>query len=211
MPAVLHRRLSAFSFPAHLALTITLACGLLSLVWATSPSRVSYAAQPEAMEYELKAVYLYNFLQFLQRPEAKRSAARDGVLLIGVVGDSPFGSALDDLEKSVSQKGMKPVRLVYFSSPRGDGPGSQDMANCDLLFIASSESSRFGSIIASLNHAPVLTVADSDGFLASGGMINLVRSEGKLRWMINRVPVARSGLRLNAQLLSMAIKVYDEN
>jgi YfiR/HmsC-like len=194
---------------ARLALVLALTCGILSLVWAVPPARVGYAAQPEAKEYELKAVYLYNFLQFFQWPAAKRSASRDGAMVIGVVGESPFGAALDDLEKNVHQSGMKPVRFVYFANSRASLPEKRELTDCDLLFIASSEKHRFGSIVASLNDAPVLTVADSEGFLASGGMINLVRSGGKIRWMINRAPMERSGLRVSAQLLSMAIKVYD--
>jgi hypothetical protein len=196
---------------ARLALILALALGALPLVWAVSPSRVGHAAPAEAEEYELKAVYLYNFLQFLQWPAARPAAARDGVRVIGVVGESPFGNALDDLEKNVRQKGMQLVRIVHFVPARDGMPGAPDLSRCDLLFFASSEKQRFGSLIASLGDAPVLTVADSDEFLASGGMINLVRSGGKIRWAINRAPVERSGLRLSAQLLSMAIKVYDGN
>lgn len=188
----------------RLAVVLALAIGMYPLVWALPPSGVSYAAQPEVKEYELKAVYLYNFLQFFQWPEARRSATHDGVMVIGVVGESPFGGALEDLEKNVRRNGMKPVRILHFE------PGDAGLASCDLLFLASSEKSRFRSIIASLDSAPVLTVADSDGFLKAGGMINLVHSDGKIRWMINRAPVEKSGLRMSAQLLSMAIKVYDD-
>lgn len=194
----------------RLALVFALAIGMYPLVWALPPSGVSYAAQPEVKEYELKAVYLYNFLQFFQWPEARRPAAHDGVMVIGVVGESPFGGALEDLEKNVRRNGMKPVRILYFEPEHAGLSGDAGPASCDLLFLAASEKSRFGSIIASLNGAPVLTVADSDGFLKAGGMINLVHSDGKIRWMINRAPVEKSGLRMSAQLLSMAIKVYDD-
>ena len=194
---------------AKLVVAFILAFGILPLAGAAPLVRVSYAAQPEAQEYELKAVYLYNFLQFLQWPGSRHPASSDDVMVIGVVGESPFGAALDDLEKNVRKSGMKPVRFVYFGSSRDGLPAKPEMAKCDLLFIASSEQHRFGSIIASLHDAPVLTVADSDDFLASGGMVNLVHTGGKIRWMINRAPVERSGLRLSAQLLTMAIKVYD--
>lgn len=193
--------------PNPLALIPVLAFGFFALTWAAPPTLVSYAVQPEAKEYELKAVYLYNFLQFVQWPESK--VAADDAMVIGVVGDSPFGAALEELENNVRRDGRKAVRFLYFASARDGQPDSRELARCDLLFLAASEKHRFGSIIASLNDAPVLTVADADDFLAAGGMINLVRSGGKIRWTINRAPVERSGLRISAQLLGMAIKVYD--
>lgn len=191
-----------------LVLVLALPFGMASRTWAGPLLPISYTAHQEVKEYELKAVYLYNFLQFLQWPDSKRRASQDNVMVIGVVGESPFGDALDDLEKNVRQNGMKPVRVVYFGSSRSL-PNNPEMAACDLLFIAASEKPRFGAILESLSNAPVLTVGDSESFLASGGMINLVRSKGNIRWLINRAAVERSGLRMSAQLLSMAIKVYD--
>lgn len=204
------RPLLAMLRPAQTALLLTLLCGLLSLVWAVPPAPVSDAARQEAREYELKAVYLYNFLQFVQWPEAKSPASRGGVMVIGVVGASPFGEALDDLEKTVRRNGMQPVRFVYFDSA-DDLQDDPELPNCNLLFFAVSEKPRFSDAVRGLGDAAVLTVADSDGFLTAGGMINLVRSGGKIRWMINRAAVERTGLRMSAQLLGMAIKVYNGN
>ena len=200
-----------FRASSALALILALSFGVLSLVWAVPPVRVSYAVQKQAKEYELKAVYLYNFLQFVQWPDRKHADTRDRTMVIGIVGDSPFGDALDDLERSVRRSGMQPVRFAYFKSLHAGMPDFRALADCDLLFIASSERDRFGDIVEGLKNAPVLTVADADGFLPSGGMISLVPSGGKIRWMINREAVERSGLRISAQLLTMALKVFDGN
>jgi hypothetical protein len=183
----------------------------LSLVWAVQPVRISYAEQPTVKEYELKAVYLYNFLQFVQWPDDKRGSSKDEDMIIGIIGESPFGNSLEDLRREIRQQHMTTVKFVYYGPYEDVIRESRDISSCHLLFLCSSEKGRFAKIIADLNDAPVLTVADTDNFLSSGGMIALVQSKGKIRWMINRTAVDKAGLRFSAQLLSMAVKVEGGN
>lgn len=178
---------------------------LFSSAWSAQIYQAGYEQGPSAKEYELKAVYLYNFLQFVQWPETKRQLSRDGAMIIGIVGESPFGSALEELQANVRKSGMKPVRIIYFGQYEED----MNVDACHLLFVSSSEKRNFSKIISSLKGSPVLTVSDAEDFLSSGGMINLVRSHGKIRWTINRPAADRAGLRFSAQLLSIAVKVVE--
>jgi hypothetical protein len=61
-----------------------------------------------------------------------------------------------------------------------------------------------------LEAAPVLTVSETNDFIDSGGMIALVRNRDRIRWEINRSSAESAGLRLSAQLLSMAVKVVEK-
>lgn len=167
--------------------------------------QVSYAAQPAASEYELKAVYLYNFLQFVTWPETDDPVLKDGVKVIGVVGESPFGRALDELQSNVRNERMSPVRVVFYG-PYREG---LNLSRCHLLFVTGSEKRHFSKIVSSLKGTSVLTVADTESFLSSGGMVALVNSQGKIRWMINRPPAERAGLRFRAQMLSIALRVLE--
>ena len=165
--------------------------------------QVSYGEQPAAQQYELKAVYLYNFLQFVQWPESQRLLSKDGAMVIGIVGDSPFGKAFEELQATIRKSGTKPVRVIQYGSYHE----GLDMKNCHILFASSSEKKNFAKIVADLRGAPVLTVADTENFLSSGGMINLVKSQGKIRWMINRAHAEKAGLRFSSQLLALAVRV----
>ena len=167
---------------------------------------MAYAQQPAVSEYELKAVYLYNFLQFIQWPEASRDIAKDGSLVIGIVGDSPFGTALEALQSDVRTNGLKPIKIINYGPYRDD----MNLRTCQLLFISSTEKRNFTRIIAGLRGAPVLTVAETEGFVSSGGMIGLINSKGKIRWVINRTQTDKAGLKLNSQLLNIAAKVIEE-
>lgn len=185
-------------------------CGLaaagalfLSVVCAEPLPRAGHAEQ-RVEESELKAVYLYNFLQFVQWPEPRRGEPADE-LVIGIVGDTPVRQSLEALQASVSKGGKRPIRIADF------GPWREglDLASCHLIFLAPSERQRFGAILAELAGLPVLTVADVEDFLDAGGMIALTESRGKLRWMINRRPADEAGLRFSAQMLRLAIRVLE--
>src|SRR5688500_12522169 len=61
-----------------------------------------------ALEYQVKAAYLHNFAQFTEWPEhAFRSTG--GSFVITVLGDDPFGRALDALRDR--KVGDRPVRI----------------------------------------------------------------------------------------------------
>ncbi len=200
--AVKHYGLSGFG---NTLLLITLFFCLFTFCWAVPLQRVSYAQPQAVQEYELKAVYLYNFLQFVQWPQPKRMISKDGAMVIGVVGESPFGDALEELQADVRKSGMKPVKIIQYGSYQEN----MDLGSCHLLFMSASEKSNFRKIIAGLRDAPVLTVAESENFLSSGGMVSLVQGGGKVRWMINRTAADRAGLRFSSQLLSIALKVVE--
>src|SRR5476649_184425 len=67
--------------------------GLLCLVIATSPHIA--AETTEAKEYQLKSVFLFYFSQFVEWPPAVFSQP-SSPLVIGILGDDPFGKLLDE-------------------------------------------------------------------------------------------------------------------
>ncbi|MBI5141482.1 MAG: YfiR family protein [Nitrospirae bacterium] len=176
---------------------------LFSFVWGAVPlPQASYGGQQPVREYELKAVYLYNFLQFVQWPDSTPT----GVMVIGVLGESPFGGALEELEENVRKGGMTPIKIVHY----GAYHEGMNLDDCNLLFVSASERRNYTGIIAGLKGSPVLTVSETEDFIDSGGMISLVRSRDRIRWMINRHSAESAGLRMSAQLLSIAVKVVDK-
>ena len=201
-----HRKQNISSGFCRFLFISTLFFCLFSVVWAAPLQKVSYDGQQKVQEYELKAIYLYNFLQFVQWPDSQLSLSKDGSVVIGIVGESPFGEALEELQANVRKNGMKPVRIIHYG-PYHEG---LNLRNCNLLFVSSSEKHNFSAIIADVMNAPVLTVAETESFLSYGGMISLVKNNEKIRWIINRPAVEKTGLRCSVQLLSIAVKVLGE-
>ena len=155
-------------------------------------------AAQQASEYEIKAVYLYNFLLFITWP-----ASEADVLVVGIVGDDPFGKAFEKVENTLLKGVDKRLQIKRFGRYRAQ----QDLGGCNILFMSGSEKGNFEKITATVKNRPVLTVADSPGFLDRGGMINLVFINNKVRWEIHRTRIEAAGLKLTSQLLQSAVRV----
>lgn len=165
----------------------------LALLGLGAPT-VSAQTAPSA-EYKLKAVFLFNFAQFVEWP-AWAFHGSDAPLVIGILGDDPFGSYLDDL---VSGEKVGDRHLVVRRYKR-----VEDIADCHILFISSSESGDLESIVTHLQGRNLLTVGDTDSFTRRGGMVRFVRENGKIRLRINLDVATNSGLTISSKLLRAA-------
>ncbi len=147
------------------------------------------------LEYQLKAVFLFNFAQFVEWPETAFADAQSP-LVIGVLGDDPFDTSLDE---AVSGEKVANHPLVIRRYLR-----AEDIADCHILFISRSEAPRFGEVIARLRDRSVLTVGDTDGFSLRGGMIRFVTERNKTHLRINVEAAKAVHLTLSSKLLRPA-------
>ncbi len=169
----------------------------------------------QATEYEIKAVYLYNFLLFVEWPESDDDEKKDSggpgkidgdrPIIIGIVGDDPFGESFREVEGKRVLSRKRRLVIKRFGRYRK----KTDLSGCDLLFVCESEKKHFSEILRPLKEKPVLTVGERNGFLEAGGMINLVKVKNRIRWEINRTPVKKAQLKMSAQLLRCATLVVE--
>ncbi|MGH9439941.1 MAG: YfiR family protein [Terriglobia bacterium] len=147
-------------------------------------------------EYEVKAAYLYNFGRFVQWP-AKAGAS--GPFSICVLGDDPFGPALDAIVggETISGKNVVVRRIMT----------PQDAAGCRVLYISSSEDKNLQDILSALDGSSVLTVSDIPQFTQRGGMIHLITQGDRVHFEVNLAAASRVGLTLSSQLLKLAVNV----
>src|SRR5437016_20528 len=89
------------------------------------------AAAPN--EYSIKSVFLYNFCRFIDWPESAFPAPNEP-LIIGVIGEDPFGPLLDEAVRGESFHGRS-IRVEHYRNVR-------DIGRCQLLFVSASETSR---------------------------------------------------------------------
>ena len=146
-------------------------------------------------EYQLKAVFLFNFAQFVDWPQESFPEAQMP-LVIGVLGEDPFGTYLDEI---VSGETVNNRQLEIQRFRRMD-----EMKTCHILFISQSESKRLEQIVAALKGRSILTVSDSDGFTRYGGMIRFVTEKNKLRLRINLEAATAANLTISSKLLRPA-------
>jgi hypothetical protein len=157
------------------------------------PSR---AQQQKPEEYQVKAVYLFNFGRFTEWPA---TTSKGDSFDICVLGRDPFGAALDDAlaHEMIDNQKLTALRIAT----------SRDAARCRILFVSSSEAPRVKEILTSVEKSNVLTVSDLPGFTNNGGMIQFVLKENKVRFEVNLAAAEKAGLRLSSQLLKVAADV----
>lgn len=81
-------------------------------------------------EYEVKAAFICNFTKFVEWP-ARTFSDSEEPLVIGIIGDNPFGSSLERAVKGKTVDGRDLV-IKRFSK-------ISECSECHLLFISSSE------------------------------------------------------------------------
>jgi hypothetical protein len=146
-------------------------------------------------EYQVKAVFLFNFAQFVDWP-ARAFSEPEAPLTIGVLGEDPFGSYLDETVRGEKVNGRRLIVQRY----RRMG----DVKICHVLFISRSEADRLEQILGSLKGRNVLTVGDTDDFASRGGMIALATEKNKVRLRINLEAVKAANLTVSSKLLRVA-------
>lgn len=151
-------------------------------------------------EYEVKAAFLYHFAQFADWP-VRSFAGANAPLVIGIIGEDPFGPSLDAFVKGedVSGHSLAIKRLA------DDG----EISGCHILFISRSEQKHIPALLKELRGRPVLTVSEVDNFGELGGIIHFIIEQGTVRFEINPAAAERAGLRINSKLLRIARIVND--
>ena len=158
------------------------------------PGTPALAQTAKAPEYSLKAAYLFNFTQFIEWP-SNRFASTEAPIVIGVLGDDPFGAALDQAVKGkiVGARSLEIRRLKQTNDVRG----------CHILFVCGSEAKRVAEILAASDKQGILTVSDLDRFAEQGGTINFYTENNKVRFKINLSAAERAGAKISSQLLRL--------
>ena len=170
-------------------------CGFVLLGFA--PPAVAAGSAPSA-EYQLKAVFLFNVAQFVEWP-AHAFRAANSPLVIGVLGEDPFGAFLDQLV-SGEKVGDHPLIVRRFRR-------AEDITECHILFISRSEAATLRQIIARLKGRSLLTVSDVDTFTRQGGIVRFVTENGKIRLRINVEAAKGCELTISSKVLRPAMIV----
>lgn len=145
-------------------------------------------------EYLIKAAILYNFAKFASWPETVFSHP-GAPLRICVLGEDPFGAALDSLHGK--QVRNRPLAITRVGAV-------EEAPQCHILFVSASEEARLPTILDYVGRLPILTVADMSRFTNSGGIIALKEVDNRSRIEVNIGAAEQAGLKLSSKLLRLA-------
>jgi hypothetical protein len=145
-------------------------------------------------ETEVKAVFLFNFAQFVEWPPSKLPP--DSAIVIGVLGKDPFGKYLDETVHNETINGH-PIKVERYTN-------EQRIGNCHILFINPSRSIRIQNVLKTLEGKNILTVSDATSFANQGGMIHFINERNRIKLSINLRSVRESEISISSKLLSLA-------
>ena len=156
----------------------------------------------QAPEYRIKAAFLYNFAVYTEWP-ASMFEKSDSPIVVAIVGDDPFGKELDAAVRGKTVHG----RAIEIRRHKA----ADDVSACHLLFLSGSEAKQLPHILRRFPEAKPLTVAETDDFCRSGGVIRFFVDENKVRFEVNTDAAVRARLKLSSKLLHLAKVVRDED
>jgi hypothetical protein len=167
------------------------ACLLLCLPGLLFPG----LADDSSLEYQVKAAFLLNFTKFIEWPAGSLGNA-EAPLSICILGDDPFGSALDRIAGGEVVNGRK-ITIERIKHPPQPN-------TCRVLFIGRQDKEPRSPLDLSPG---VLTVGEGESFMHEGGMIAFVIANRRVRFDINQTVAENAGFKISSKLLSVAKSV----
>lgn len=176
-----------------LQMLVLFCAGLLGFV-GCRPVR----AQGTAEEYQVKAAFLFHFAQLVEWPAGALNASDQSIYLC-IFDDEPHRREMENTieGKSVGTRVLH-VRML---------DQRQNIQGCNILFFSRDEAGRQLAILRSVRDLPVLTVGETNEFLADGGIIQFQLDGDKIRFDINAADADSSHLRISSRLLLLATSV----
>lgn len=147
-------------------------------------------------EYEARAAFLLSLAKFTEWPA--EAGAPGEPFLIGVLGDSPMGPALESIAPPTFQGRRLIIRRFRTLA---------EVQPCHILYFPSAEERHLPSLAPRLAKHGVLTVGETSFFLGFGGAIHLFNEEGRLRFVLNRTALDHAHVHLSAQVQRLAKSV----
>ncbi len=150
---------------------------------------------PDAFEeYEIKAVYLFNFASFVAWNTTPSTQAPFSICILGT---DPFGKNLDLVleQEKIAGQSVQIRRMMALDA---------SVSTCQILFISTSLNAQLESILTALKQRPILTVSDLKNFTQRGGMLEFTNENNQVRFNIALETVRAAGLQVSTDLLEIA-------
>jgi hypothetical protein len=143
----------------------------------------------------VKASYLYNFSKFIDWPTEYKS----GNFVISVMGG---GNLHQELVKKYNNKqiGSQQIEIRKLSKTLNISP-------CHVLFIGGEYTEMLPEITNALKGQPILIVAEQDGSLEKGAILNFVVIDHQYRFEVDLKNAENRELFIGSTIKSLALKV----
>lgn len=188
-------RLFVKNISPKLIAALTLVTVLLSSASAATRSDLDLAK-----EYQVKALFLYNFANFVEWP-SDAFADQSSTLKMCLYGAVPFGEFLDIVNGvMVRDRTLEVIRTTDYEKIQ---------SGCHILFVGIEHHDKLDAFFKDLNHLFVLSIGNVEDFARKGGVVNILRTSDQQQFEINLTKAIENGLLISSDLLSLARIIND--
>lgn len=167
------------------------------VVLVLAHSAVGRGAAQSAREYEVKAAFVSSVMKFVQWPESAPLSSQKQVR-IAVLGSGAGAVVAASLQGAT----LKGLPIVVHSYDR-----ASDLQACHVLYVAAEAEKELAAALRAVEGRAVLTITEVDAEAPPASVINIVVIDTKLAFQVNLDVADKSGIRLGANLLSLAKRV----
>lgn len=159
-------------------------------------------------EFNVKAVYLYNFARYIEWPAHKEIS--DGTFHIGVLGETGVMTPLQKIarfKKVVNKRtGAKlSIQLTQYTT-------LEECRPCHILFVAENVDLALARQLRNrFDSQPVLIVGETISFATQGGTAEFLLINGGVQFALNIEQTNAKNLKLDAKLLKAANRIIDQS
>jgi hypothetical protein len=145
----------------------------------------------------LKVAYIYNIAKFTHWPSATWNTSVAPFILCAY-GDDDVSKDLINLQsKKIDEHSINVVKVK----------NDQDYQQCNAFYIKTDDNRLYRYLLSRIDLQTVLTITDDSPFFDSGGFVNLVQKNNRLRFQISNQQLSSTKLVLSSKLLKLSILV----
>jgi len=148
-------------------------------------------------EYRVKSALVLNFARFTDWPVGALGG-EDTPFNVCVMGETHLAKDFERLQgKHIDNR---PV--VVTLDARLD-----QAITCQVIFVAGADRDKLPRLFSAIDGRPILTIGEMSTFTDSGGMVNFVNVNGRLKFIVDQNNIHASNLNMSARLLKLAYVV----
>ncbi len=180
--------------------------GVIAFVGLTIVVGQSSQLSAQVSPDKLKAVYLYNFGNYIEWPIVSTSVSSNSrPFVIGILAKAhPVHAVLEEIarKKTVRGRKLKPVFIT----------GEEETPDWDIVYIPSeTPPESIQKPMSRLKEKPILLVSERPNFASfkTGGMINFFLDRNAIRFEINPDTIVKARLKASAKLIQLGTVIRD--
>jgi hypothetical protein len=152
--------------------------------------------QTQGLDYRVHAMFLYHFTKYIEWPVERNHEG----FVVGFIGETPAQSEFRRVTENKKIDG-KSILLKSFQV------NDKSLHYSDMIYIAENKKlspDEIKMISDNLKEHPVLIITEKKGLLQYGSMINLIVTDDKLRFQINKTLIQSRKMKVSSELLRLA-------